>query len=99
MGQSEEVDPNGEISGDFSEPVHDAADAGFGDEAPGIEQDLDAAGVLRSDAAPVSAASPADVSFEDAVAFLDDFVARLDARMAAAGTALPVAANTQAVIG
>ena len=94
----EEVDPNGEISGDFSESVNDAADAGFGDEAPGIEQDLQAAGVLRNVTDPVSAAPPADVSYDDADAYLDDFVARLDARMAAAGTALPVAANTPEVI-
>ena len=38
------------------------------------------------------------VSHDEAVAFLDDFVARLDARMAAAGTPVPPADNVQEVI-
>jgi hypothetical protein len=42
-----EDDPNGNARGTFSESVQDAADAGFGDEEPGIEPDLRAAGVLR----------------------------------------------------
>jgi hypothetical protein len=96
---SAEDDPNGNASGDIVEPVHDAEDAGFRDEEPGIEEDLRTAGVLRgSDAAPAPTAPQPDVSTDEAIAFLDAFVARLDARMAAAGTALPVAANAQAVI-
>ena len=93
-----EDDPTGDTSGVQVEPVHDAADAGFGDEEPGMEEQLRAGGVLRDDGGAGGSSAPPPVSHEDAIAFLDDFVARLDARMAASGTPLPVAAELQSVI-
>ena len=62
-----------------------------------MEEQLRAGGVLRDDGT-AGGSAPLLVSHEDGIAFLDDFVARLDARMAAAGTPLPVAENLQAVI-
>ena len=69
-----------------------AADLGAGGTTEG------AGGVLREDDAAGGLAAPPPVSHEDAIAFLDAFVARLDARMVAAGTPLPVAADLQSVI-
>ncbi len=60
-----------------------------------MEQELRAGGVLCDDGV---GPAPQVVSGEEAIAFLDDFVARLDARMAAAAKPLPVAENLQAVI-
>ena len=87
-----EDDPTPGNNNDYTERIEDTAAAGFGDEEPGIEQDLQAAGVLRG------APSMSVVSHEEAVAFLDDFVARFDARMAAAGTPVPPAGNVREVI-
>ena len=92
-----EEDPNGDNGGVNVQDVQDAADAGFGDEEPGIEHELRVGGVLRDDGTAAGFASP-PVNHEDAIAYLDDFVARLDARMAAAGKQLPVVDNLQAVI-
>jgi hypothetical protein len=86
-----EEDPLAEDA-DGNEPAEGASAGGFGDEEPGAEGDLQTAGVLKN---PGAAAA---VSHEEAVAFLDDFVARLDARMAAAKTPLPTADNLAAVI-
>jgi hypothetical protein len=86
-----EDDPLAETA-DGTEPDEGASAGGFGDEEPGVELDLHAAGVL-----PNPGAAPL-VSREDALAYLDDFVARLDARMAAANTPLPTAADSAAVI-
>ena len=63
-----------------------------------MEEQLRAGGVLRDDGGAGGSSAPPPVSHEDAIAFLDDFVARLDARMAASGTPLPVAADLQSVI-
>ena len=86
-----EDDPLAEAA-DGTEPDEGASAGGFGDEEPGVEHDLHAAGVL-----PNPGAAPL-VSREDALAYLDDFVARLDARMAAVNTPLPTAADSAAVI-
>jgi hypothetical protein len=93
---AQEDDPTSDAAGTFSEPPQDAADAGFGDELPGMEQALRDGGVLRDD--PPGGAAEGAASYEDAVSFLDDFVARLDARMAAASKVVPAAENLQAVI-
>jgi len=93
---AQEDDPTSDAAGTFSEPPQDAADAGFGDELPGMEQALRDGGVLRDD--PPGGAAEGAASYEDAVSFLDDFVARLDARMAAASKVVPAAENLQAII-
>ena len=88
-----EEDPHGS---DGKEPIDDPANAaGFGDEEPGIERDLHAAGVLQN---PENPAATAPVSHEEACAFLDGFLLRLEDRMAAAKQPLPTAANAEAVI-